>query len=61
MTAIASEGQAPKQILGFEAPSVKLLTSALTVQRDLRKRGSAQRWAATYSHGGVLLGSSSIV
>ena len=26
----------------------------LTVEIHLRKRGFAQRWAATYSHGGVL-------
>jgi hypothetical protein len=29
------------------------LTSPLTVSNDLRKRCSAQWWAATYSHGGV--------
>ena len=28
------------------------LTSPLTVRSDLHKRWSAQRWAATYSHGG---------
>ena len=28
------------------------LTSPLTVGVELRKRLSAQRWAATYSHGG---------
>ena len=28
------------------------LTSPLTVSWDLHKRHSAQRWAATYSHGG---------
>jgi hypothetical protein len=32
------------------------LTSPLTVRVDLGKRRSAQRWAATYSHGGVLPG-----
>ncbi len=32
--------------------SSERLTSSLTVERDLRKRWSAQRWAATYSHGG---------
>jgi hypothetical protein len=30
------------------------LTSPLTVGVELRKRLSAQRWAATYSHGDVL-------
>jgi hypothetical protein len=35
-------------------PVRELLTSPLTVRADLGKRGSAQRWAATYSHGGVL-------
>ena len=30
------------------------LTSPLTVRSDLHIRWSAQRWAATYSHGGVL-------
>jgi hypothetical protein len=33
-------------------PASERLTSSLTVARDLGKRGSAQRWAATYSHGG---------
>jgi hypothetical protein len=32
-------------------PASERLTSSLTVARDLGKRGSAQRWAATYSHG----------
>src|SRR5215211_4378255 len=35
-------------------PASERLTSPLTVGSDLQKRGSAQRWAATYSHGGVL-------
>jgi hypothetical protein len=34
------------------------LTSPLTVGVELRKRLSAQQWAATYSHGGVLQGGS---
>jgi hypothetical protein len=33
------------------------LTSPLTVRADLRNRSSAQRWAATHSHGGGLVGS----
>lgn len=35
-------------------------TSVLTVGIHLQKRWSAQRWAAPYSHGGVLVGSLTI-
>jgi hypothetical protein len=41
-------------------PASERLTSSLRVQRDLGKRRSAQRWAVTYSHGGVLVGSLTI-
>jgi hypothetical protein len=40
------------QILGLQGLSSERLTSPLTVGVDLGKRWSAQRWAATYSHGG---------
>jgi hypothetical protein len=41
-------------------PASERLTSPLTVPRDLGKRRSAQRWARSYSHGGVLLGTSTL-
>jgi hypothetical protein len=39
---------------GHRAHPIRTPYFALMVQVDLRKRWSAQRWAATYSHGGVL-------
>jgi len=42
-------------MVGLERLRQNALTSPLTVATELRKRRSAQRWAATYSHGGVLL------
>jgi hypothetical protein len=47
-----SLGVVAKQVRGLEAPSSERLTSLLTVGIHLRKRRSAQREAATYSHGG---------
>ena len=37
-----------------DARRAERLTLPLTVRVDPHKRRSAQRWAATYSHGGVL-------
>ena len=42
----------PAPIVRFRGASSRHLTSPLTVGIDLRKRWSAWRWAADYSHGG---------
>src|SRR5215218_7364081 len=44
-------GMSPNFLVPNGAGSERL-TSPLTVGSDLHKRWSAQRWAATYSHGG---------
>ena len=41
--------------VGLRQSAPERLTLPLTVRHHLQKRGSAQRWAAIYSHGGGLL------
>ena len=49
-----------RSFLLLTAPRPRAAHLLRTVHSDLRKRGSAQRWAATYLHGGVLVGSLTI-